>query len=174
MSAASTSGVSGRPSAVAARDGEALGIAPQVHAHVACDQQEVAYLEEPSRLERRARGRRLRQRGSEARDVGGRHRACLGGERDQLGEGVEALLDQPAIGDRPERACRLPPRLGACQRGDGRQHARQLEGLEIAGSHRRRSYSLPRVGGTATGEGSAAVMASRIADESIVPARFRR
>ena len=81
---------------------EAVGIAPQVHAHAACHEQQVAHLEQPPRLERRAGRRGLRERRRETRHVRRGQRSGLGGQRDQL-----------------RRACRAAARLRRARRRAG-------------------------------------------------------
>ena len=114
---------------------EAVGIASQMVAHLPCHQQEVPHLDQPARLQRGARRRRLLEGRTETRDVAGGQRAGLATERHQLGQGVEAALCLGAVGRRPQRSHRVPPRVGAGEGGDGLEGTRKLEGVEVAGAH---------------------------------------
>ena len=118
---------------------EAVGIATQVHAHAARHEQQVAHLEQAPRLQRRAGRRGLRQRRRETRHVRRGQRSGLAGQRHQLRQRVEPPLGFGALDGGPEGPHRVAAGLGARQRGDRLQRARQLEGVEIARSHRRRS-----------------------------------
>jgi hypothetical protein len=97
------------------------------------DAEQVADVEQPPRLERRAFGRGGGQRRTERRDVGGRHATGLRVEPDQVGRHLQPALGLVALGRRNERTHRIAAgvRTRICR--DRVEHAGQLESFEIAG-----------------------------------------
>ncbi len=112
---------------------ESIRRASQMRGDTPRHREQVAHVQQRSRLERRALRHGGAERGAERRHVRGRNAARLGVEREELRGDLEAALGLVVLGRRHERPDDVASGLRARILRDRVEHAGQLEGLEIAG-----------------------------------------